>query len=60
MVAGRRAKGEGLERYPDAAELLVLADSGGSNAPHIRRFKYALQIRLVDPHRENAKLALQA
>ena len=41
-------QGEGLERYRDAAELLVLADSGGSNAPRIRCFKYALQTRLVD------------
>ena len=36
---------EGLERYRDASELLVLADSGGSNAPRIRCFKYALQTR---------------
>ena len=41
---------EGLQHYPDARELLVLADSGGSNAPRIRSFKYALQTRLVDPH----------
>ena len=32
----------GLERYPGASELLVLADSGGSNAPRVRCFKYAL------------------
>ena len=41
---------DGLERYRDASELLVLADSGGSNAPRIRCFKYALQTRLADPH----------
>ena len=41
---------EGLERYCDASELLVLADSGGSNSPRIRCFKYALQTRLADPH----------
>ena len=41
---------DGSERYPSAHELLVLADSGGSNSPRIRRFKYALQTRLVDPH----------
>ena len=35
---------------PDASELLVLADSGGSNGPRIRCFKYALQTRLVDPY----------
>ena len=45
MVAAR-----GLERYCDASELLVLADSGGSNAPRVRCFKYALQTRLVDPY----------
>ena len=28
----------------------VLADSGGSNAPRVRCFKYALQTRLVDPY----------
>lgn len=37
--------------YPGAPELLVLADSGGSNSPRTRAFKYALQTRLVDPHR---------
>ena len=41
---------ERLERYCDASELLVLADSGGSNPPRIRCFKYALQTRLADPH----------
>ena len=43
-------QGEGLERYRHASELLVLADSGGSNAPRIRCFKYALQTRLADPY----------
>ena len=28
----------------------MLADSGGSNSPRIRCFKYALQTRLADPH----------
>ena len=28
----------------------MLADSGGSNAPRVRCFKYALQTRLVDPY----------
>ena len=41
---------DGLERYRYASKLLVLADSGGSNAPRIRCFKYALQNRLVDPY----------
>ena len=41
---------DGCQRYPTASELLVLADSGGSNAPRVRCFKYALQTRLVDPY----------
>jgi hypothetical protein len=41
---------EGLQRYNGASQLLVLADSGGSNGPRIRAFKYALQTRLADPH----------
>ena len=41
---------EGRQHYPGASELLVLADSGGSNAPRVRCFKYALQTRLVDPY----------
>ena len=43
-------QGERLERYSGARELLVLADSGGSNSPRVRAFKYALQTRLADPH----------
>ena len=39
MVAER----EGSKRYPGASELLVLADSGGSNAPRVRCFKYAFR-----------------
>ena len=41
---------EGCQRYPSARELLVLADSGGSNAARVRCFKYALQTRLADPY----------
>ena len=40
---------DGSQRYPNASRLLVLADSGGSNAPRVHSFKYALQTRLVDP-----------
>ena len=40
---------EGRPRYPDAAEILVLADGGGSNSPRRNAFKYALQHRLADP-----------
>jgi len=42
---------EGRERYTGAPELLVLADSGGSNSPRVRAFKAALQTRLADPHK---------
>lgn len=42
---------EGVERYARAPEVLVLADSGGSNSPRARAFKYALQTRLADPYR---------
>lgn len=42
---------EGVERYRDASQILVLADGGGSNNPRHRAFKYALQMRLADPHR---------
>ena len=43
-------RGEGRRRYPQAAELLILADSGGSNAARCRLWKYALQEKLVDPY----------
>jgi len=43
-------RGEGRRRYPQAAELLILADSGGSNAARSRLWKYALQEKLVDPY----------
>jgi hypothetical protein len=38
----------GRRRYPDAAELLVLADSGGSNGARCRAWKHGLQHRLCD------------
>jgi len=38
----------GCRRYPEATELLVLADSGGSNGAHCRVWKHALQHRLCD------------
>ena len=41
---------DGLERYRNASELLLLADFGGSSAPRFRCFKHALQTRLVDPY----------
>ena len=40
----------GRRRYPQAWELLILADSGGSNAARCRLWKYALQEKLVDAY----------
>ncbi len=40
----------GKRRYPDATELLVLADAGGSNNPTRRLWKYCLQTKLCDRH----------
>lgn len=42
---------DGHRRYPDACELLVLADGGGSNGARTRAWKHALQHRLCDRHR---------
>lgn len=42
-------KGEGRRRYPDAAHLLVLADSGGSNGARTRAWKHEIQTRLCSP-----------
>lgn len=41
---------EGRHRYPQAPELLILADSGGSNGARCRAWKLALQEKLVDPY----------
>jgi len=41
---------EGRHRYPEAPELLILADSGGSNGARCRAWKLALQEKLVDPY----------
>ena len=38
----------GRHRYPEATELLVLADSGGSNSARCRAWKYGLQHRICD------------
>jgi Rhodopirellula transposase DDE domain len=40
----------GRRRYPHADELLVLADSGGSNGARTRAWKHSLQTRLCDRH----------
>jgi len=39
---------EGSRRYPKTPELLILADSGGSNGARCRAWKLALQEKLVD------------
>lgn len=41
---------DGRHRYPNAPELLILADSGGSNGARCRAWKLALQEKLVDPY----------
>ena len=41
---------DGHRRYPKAPELLILADSGGSNGARCRAWKLALQEKLVDPY----------
>ena len=38
----------GRQRFPDAPELLILADSGGSNGYRSRRWKQQLQVKLAD------------
>ena len=43
-------RSEGRRRYRQAEELLILADSGGSNGARCRLWKYALQENLVDPY----------
>jgi hypothetical protein len=43
-------RAEGRRRYPEASELLILPDSGGSNAARSRLWKHALQVTLGDPH----------
>jgi hypothetical protein len=40
---------EGRLRYPEANEIFILADGGGSNGPRCRAWKKALQYRICDP-----------
>lgn len=42
---------DGVDRYPEANEILLLADGGGSNGARIRAWKWYLQERLCDRHR---------
>jgi len=41
----------GRKRYPEAKELLILADSGGGNSARSHGWKYHLQQQLVNPYR---------
>jgi hypothetical protein len=41
---------DGRRRYPQADQLLILADAGGSNSPNRRAWRYALQTKLCDRH----------
>ena len=38
----------GRKHYPDASQLLILADCGGSNGARVRMWKWALQEQLAD------------
>jgi hypothetical protein len=40
---------EGRRRYPNARQLVLLADNGGSNGSTHRAWKHALQHKLADP-----------
>ena len=39
---------QGRQRYSEAPQLLILADSGGSNGPRCRAWKWALQQKVAD------------
>lgn len=41
---------DGRDRFPDADQLLILADGGGSNGARCRAWKYFLQHRLCGVH----------
>lgn len=41
---------EGKERYPEAIEIAILADAGGSNSSTSRAWKYGLQTQLCNRH----------
>ena len=43
-------RSEGRRRYPDANQLAILADGGGSNGASCRAWKMGLQRRLCDRH----------
>jgi hypothetical protein len=41
---------QGSRRYGGASQILILADSGGSNGATCHQWKYALQAKLADPY----------
>ena len=41
---------DGIKRYPKSTELLILADSGGSNSYRSRVWKYKIQEKLCNQH----------
>lgn len=43
-------RSEGQRRYPDAGELAILADSGGSNGSRCRAWKHGLQHEICNRH----------
>jgi hypothetical protein len=43
-------RSEGKRHYPDATELLILADSGGANSPRCKVWKCDLQQKLCNQH----------
>ena len=43
-------KSRGTSQYPDADELLILADCGGGNSARTHAWKYHLQQRLCNPY----------
>ena len=48
---------EGRSRYPDASQLVILADCGGSNSYRNRAWKYALQHHFCNLHQLEVTLA---
>ena len=48
---------EGRKRYPEAATLQILADSGGSNGCRPRAWRFQLQDRLCNRHRLRVTVA---
>ncbi len=50
-------RSEGRPRYPHASELVILADSGGSNGCSPHAWKYHLQHTLCTPHHLRVTLA---